>query len=406
VGLKAAALAGVDLVVGWDIEQREDVVAWNEWLKRASVLDPPTHMRPRPHLHYTSGTTGKPKAAETPPVYFGAAKTIDGFVAEMRARAALSPAGPSLIVSPLYHTGPLTQVRSFVGGVSVVTMAAFDPEAVLATIAAEKIANVLMVPTHFQRLLALPDEVRARYTIASLQRVAHTGAACSVDVKRRMIEWVGPALFEAYGATEAGTTAAISSQEWLLKPGSVGKAMAPFEAIILGEDGRELGCNEIGVLYFCDTSGRGIIYHNDPEKTRAAHASPGVFTLGEMAYVDEDGYIFITDRVSDMVVSGGVNLYPAEVEQALLLHESVADVAVIGVPNDDFGEELKALVVVKANADVTADDLDAFCRQRLAAFKCPKSYEFRADIGRNAMGKVNKRALRRPYWPSERTIGG
>lgn len=264
-----------------------------------------------------------------------------------------------------------------------------------------------MVPTHFQRLLALPEETRKRYDVSSMKRLAHTGAACPRDVKKRMIEWFGPVLFEAYGGTEAGTTAAITSDEWLKKPGSVGKAIAPFEAVILDEHGQALGPNEVGVLYFKDTTGRGIIYHNDPEKTAAAHAAPGVFTLGEMAYVDDEGYIFITDRVSDMVVSGGVNLYPAEVEQVLLLHPAVEDVAVIGAPNVDLGEELKALIVPTSMASPPdAAELNAFCRERLAGFKCPRSYEFMADIGRNAMGKVNKRELRRRYWPSDRTIGG
>ena len=176
---------------------------------------------------------------------------------------------------------------------------------------------------------------------------------------------------------------------------------------MVAEDGRRLGVNEVGQLYFRDTTGRGIVYHNDAEKTRAAHLEPGVFTLGEVGYFDEDGYVFITDRVSDMIVSGGVNIYPAETEQALLQHPEVADVAVIGAPNPEMGEEVKALVVLRdPGRQPSREDLDRFCRDRLAGFKCPRSYEFLADIGRNAMGKVNKRELRRAYWPTERTIGG
>jgi acyl-CoA synthetase (AMP-forming)/AMP-acid ligase II len=236
--------------------------------------------------------------------------------------------------------------------------------------------------------------------------VSHTGAACPRDVKRQMIDWFGPVLIEAYGATEAGTTNMITSEEWLRKPGSVGKTLAPFELVVVGEDGARLGANQVGELYFRDTTGRGIIYHNDPEKTRAAHREPGVFTLGEVGYFDDEGYVFITDRVSDMIVSGGVNIYPAETEQALLQHPDVADVAVIGAPNAEMGEEVKALVVLRDPAGTPPTDLDRFCRERLAGFKCPRSYEFLPDIGRNAMGKVNKRELRRRYWPTDRTIGG
>jgi acyl-CoA synthetase (AMP-forming)/AMP-acid ligase II len=222
-----------------------------------------------------------------------------------------------------------------------------------------------------------------------------------------MIDWLGPILFEAYGATESGTTNAISSQEWLDHPGSVGKTLPPFELLVVAEDGQELGPNEVGQLYFKDTTGRGLIYHNDPEKTRAAHLQPGVFTLGEMGYRDDDGYVFITDRSSDMVVSGGVNIYPAETEQVLIEHPGVADVAVIGVPSPEMGEELKALVVpLDPSRPPALAELEALCREHLAGYKRPRSYEFLPDIGRTTMGKVNKRKLRAPYWPTERTIGG
>jgi acyl-CoA synthetase (AMP-forming)/AMP-acid ligase II len=312
-----------------------------------------------------------------------------------------------LVAGPLYHTGPLGSVRNMLGGVSAIVMESFDPEMVLKLIEHHKVANSVMVPTHFQRLLALPDDVRQRYDLSSMKRLAHTGAACPVAVKQRMIEWFGPVLSDAYGATEAGTTNMITSEEWLRKPGSVGKALPPFETVILDDDGQELPPNEVGRLFFRDTTGRGVIYHNDPAKTAEVHIAPGVFTLGEMGYVDEEGYVFITDRVSDMIVSGGVNIYPAESEHVLLRHPKVADVAVIGVPNADMGEEAKALIIpTDPTAPPTADELNRFCRESLAGFKCPRSYEMVDDIGRNAMGKVNKRLLRQKYWPTDRTIGG
>lgn len=403
-GIAAAAAAGVGTVVGWRCAPRPGLIHWEDWLAAASTQEPPADLPPLPHLHYTSGTTGAPKATETPPAYIPAAATVAELAGILRARATPSPA---VAVGPLYHTGPLGMARGLLAGISLVTMQSFDAETLLRTIEHYRIAASVMVPTHFQRLLALPEEIRAKYDISSMRRLAHTGAACPQDVKRKMIAWFGPIIVEAYGATEAGTTNLIDSAEWLRKPGSVGRTQPPFEPVIIGEDGRALGPNQIGQLYLRDTTGRGIIYHNDPVKTAEAHIAPGVFTLGEMGYVDDEGYVFITDRVSDMIVSGGVNIYPVEVEQVLIEHPKVVDVAVIGVPNIEMGEEVKALIVpADPGAPPGSDELNRFCREFLAGYKCPRTYEFVDDIGRNAMGKVNKRALKRRFWPTERTIGG
>jgi long-chain acyl-CoA synthetase len=402
-GLKAAAEAGLATVIGWRCPKTPGLIAWEDLLAAASDAPPPADVRPLPHLHYTSGTTGTPKGAETPPTFFPPAETVAEFAGLMRERRTPSP---GLAVGPLYHTGPLSQVRNLMGGGALVTLESFDAETVLATIARERVAGSVMVPTHFQRLLSLPPEVRAKYDVSSMERLGHTGAACPQDVKRAMIDWFGPVLMEAYGGTEAGTTHAISSEEWLLRPGSVGKAQPPYETVILDDEGRELGPGEVGRIFIRDPSGRGIIYRNDPDKTAAAHAAPGVFTLGEVGYVDDEGYVFITDRVSDMIVSGGVNIYPAEAEQVLIAHPGVADVVVIGAPNKEMGEEVKALVVPRdAGAPPSADELNRFCRERLAGFKCPRTYDFVDDVGRNAMGKVNKKALKQRYWPTDRTIG-
>lgn len=407
VAREAASITGLDLVVAWRSPAASGVTSWEDRLAAAPATEPPTNMRPQPHLHYTSGTTGRPKGVETPPTMFPRRQTVAELFATLKELAAsLRDRSPHLVVSPLYHTGPMGSVRQLGGGVSVVVMSRFDAEQVLRTIEEFGVRSTMMVPTHFQRLLALPEQVRAKYDVSSLQLVSHTGAACPVDVKRRMIEWFGPVLLEAYGATESGTTNSITSQEWLQKPGSVGKTLPPFDLLVISEEGERLGANRVGQLYFRDTTGRGIVYHNDEAKTRAAHLEPGIFTLGEVGYFDDDGYVFITDRVSDMIVSGGVNIYPAETEQVLIQHPGVADAVVIGAPNEEMGEEVKALVVPHdpRNPPSTAD-LDVFCRARLAGFKCPRSYDFVGDVGRNAMGKVNKRELRRKYWPSERTIG-
>jgi len=406
VGLQAAKAAGVPLTVGWRCAADTGVVPWNEYIARGRDEEPPTHMTPKPFLHYTSGTTGRPKGTETPPTMFAGGATIAEHMEKVQNNPRLVPGGVSLVVSPLYHTGPLGSVRSVCAGITLVILGRFNAENVLKAIDTHKVTNTMMVPTHFQRLLALPEEVRARYDLSSLKMVSHTGAACPVEVKRAMIEWFGPVLYEAYGATEAGSTNAIGSEEWLAHPGSVGKTLPPFECLILDDEGNELGAGQEGQIYFRDTTGRGIIYHNDPEKTQAAHRQPGVFTLGEVGYLDAEGYLYITDRTSDMVVSGGVNIYPAETEQVLVRHAAVADCAVIGVPNKEMGEELKALIVL--NPDVpqpNTAELDAFCRATLAGFKCPRSYEFVPDIGRNSMGKINKRKLRAPYWPTQRSIG-
>lgn len=407
----AAALAAareVDgiRVIGWRCDAIVGVESWDGWLAAASEAPPRTDMPPRPYLHYTSGTTGRPKGTETPPTMLPAADTVGELFAALHQLVAEGPAGPTLLVGPLYHTGPLLSVRGLSGGKPLVILPRFDAEAILKAIDRWRCSTVTMVPTHFQRLLALPEAVRNRYDLSSLRLVSHTGAACPADVKRAMIAWFGPILTEAYGATECGTTNMITAEEWLAHPGSVGRTLPPFELVVVGEDGSRLGAGEAGQLYFRDTTGRGVIFRNDAEKTASVHLEPGVFTLGDVGYVDAEGYVYITDRVSDMIVSGGVNIYPAEIEQVLVAHPDIDDVAVIGVPNLEMGEEVKALVVPRTGTTLSGDLLAAFCRQKLAGYKCPRSYDLVPDVGRNAMGKVNKRALRKPYWPSDRMIGG
>jgi len=350
----------------------------------------------RPNLLFTSGTTGRPKAVQLPPTTFGGARDLGGFVARVR-ESRMAGLGPHLVAGPLHHNGPLSAVRLLVAGDELVVAPRFDAAAILDAIGRFGIATSVMVPTHFVRLLALPAEVRAAADVASLRCVVHTGAACPVDVKRAILEWWGPVLYEAYGGTESGTTCSIGPEEWLAHPGSVGRAVPPFEALVVDDDGRPLPAGVEGRLYFRDTTGRGIRYEGDDAKTAAAHLEPGVFTLGEIGRLDEDGFVYITDRFSDMVVSGGVNVYPAEAEQALAAHPAVGDVAAFGVADDDLGERLEASVQLRPGADVAPTDLLAFCRERLASYKCPKAIHLVDDLGRNAMGKLDKRALRARY---------
>lgn len=405
-GVAAAAEAGVPLVIGWRCEGVAGVTSWEQWLAGADASEPTVDIPPRPNLMYTSGTTGRPKGVDLPPTMFAGGTTITEHIAAL-AQNRFAAVGTHLVVGPMYHTGPLSGVRILAVGVPVVVLNRFDAEGVLRAIDTYETGSTVMVPTHFARLLALPDEVKARYDTSSMKLVAHTGAACPQDVKRKMIEWWGPVFSDAYGATEVGTICSISSAEWLEHPGSVGRTIPPFtRAVVVDDEGNEVPAGTEGRLFFEDSTGRGIVYPNDPQKTAAAHLRPGVFTIGEIGYVDADGYVYITDRFSDMIVSGGVNIYPAEAEAVLVTHPQVADCAVIGVPHAEMGEEVKALVVPAdpANPPDVAE-LIGLCRQHLAGYKCPRTIDIVETVGRNAMGKINKRAIRAPYWPSERTIG-
>lgn len=397
-GLEAAARAGLDLVVGWRTPAASGITDWEEWLARASGDDPPPDLEPRPHLLYTSGTTGRPKGTDLPPTMFAGGATVAEHL-ELLKKNRFGDYGTHLVVGPMYHTGPLSGARILAAGVPSVILGRFDAEATLAAIDRHRIETSVMVPTHFIRLLALPPEVRERYDVSSLRLVTHTGAKCPVEVKREMIGWWGPVLLEAYGASEVGTTNSITSEEWMKHPGSVGRAIPPFEAMILDDDDRPVPAGEQGRLFFRDSTGRGIVYHNDPARSAAAHIAPGVFSLGEIGYMDDEGYVYITDRFSDMVVSGGVNIYPAESEQVLVQHPRVADVACIGVPHPEMGEELKALVVPRDPTDPPSEsELLEFCRSRLTHYKCPRSVDIVETVGRTTMSKVNKRALRARYW--------
>ncbi len=400
--VEAAAEAGVEELVVWGDNVPDSAIAWSQWLLGGDNSNPPEDTAPRPNLLYTSGTTGLPKGTELPPTMFAGGDTVAEHLHNLKTTNSFVPFGTHLVVGPMYHTGPLSGMRLLVAGVPSVILAKFDAENTLRTIQENRTGSAVMVPTHFVRLLALPDEVKAKYDVSSMQLVAHTGAKCPVDIKRAMIEWWGPVFRDAYGASEVGTTCTISSEEWLENPGSVGKAVPPFTALVLDDEDNEVPAGTEGRLYFEDATGRGVVYPNDPEKSAAAHVRPGVFTLGEIGYMNEAGYVFITDRFSDMILSGGVNIYPAEAEHVIQEHPAVADVACIGIPHPEMGEELKALVVPEdpANPPDPAE-LIAYCRDGLSSYKCPRSVEIVDTVGRNTMGKVNKKKLRAPYWEGQ-----
>jgi acyl-CoA synthetase (AMP-forming)/AMP-acid ligase II len=413
---EAAALARLHIIVAHGVSASDgahasdrtdaprDVVPWAQWLRSAPPVPADAGQRPpRPLLVYTSGTTGRARGAEVRWTV-SLPHTATEYVAAITAESGFPP-GPHLVVGPMQHNAPLTSVRHLLAGQPVIILGRFDAETILRLIAAHGVTSSVMVPTHFQRLLALPAQVRDRYDVSSLRMVSQTGSACPADTKLAMINWFGPILTESYGGSESGTLCRIDSTEWLAHRGSVGRPRPPFEVVVLDEQNTEQPAGQVGVLGFRAPEGRGPSYHADPEKTKKAYIAPGVFTLGDVGYVDQDGYVYITDRIADMVVSGGVNLYPAESEKALITHPAVAEVAVIGVPHPDLGESLLALVVPAGGAPDPAA-LEAWCRDRLAPYKVPRAYEFRTELIYNAMGKPDKKAMRAPYWSTDRTIAG
>ncbi|HJM97133.1 MAG: AMP-binding protein [Acidimicrobiales bacterium] len=396
-GILAAQEAGVELIIGWNCEAYTQIINWEEWLATGSPDPSPDEVTPLPNLLYTSGTTGLPKGTELPPTMFAGGSTMTEHIKGL-SKSGFAEFGTHLVVGPMYHTGPLSGMRLLTLGIPSVILGRFDAESTLAAIQQHGTESAVMVPTHFVRMLALPEETKKKYDISSMKFAAHTGAKCPVDVMRAMIEWWGPVFRDAYGASEVGTVCAITSEEWINHPGSVGRSIPPFAAFVLDNDLNELPPNTEGRLFFRDSTGRGIVYPNDAEKTASANPEPGLFTLGEIGYMNKDGYVFITDRFSDMVVSGGVNLYPAEAEQLLIDHPEVADVGCIGVPNDDLGEELKALIISNdSESHPNTEEISNWLKDRLSHYKCPRSYEIVSTLNRNTMGKINKRKLRDSY---------
>ncbi len=404
VDLELIVVHGGEAEAAAGTHSRVEVRSWAQWLAQAPVISDPVGRPAAPMLVYTSGTTGRPSGTEVR--WLAAAQPTAVHYLKALIEQSHTPAGAHLVAGPLQHNGPLTAVRHLLTGEPVVVLEKFDAERALAAIERYAVTSSVMVPTHFQRMLSLPAEVRERYDVSSLRLLAHTGSACPVAVKMAMIDWFGPVLVESYGGSEVGTLCRIGSNDWLARRGSVGRAVPPFEVLVLDDDGMPLPVGASGLLCFRAPTDHGIRYHHDPAKTASAYVAPGVLTLGDIGRLDDDGFVYITDRAADMVVSGGVNLYPAESEQCLLAHPHVGDVAVIGIPHPDLGEQLLALVVPATTDPLSAAELEAWCRRTLAPYKCPRRYEFVEVLPRNAMHKLDKPALRRPYWPSARTVAG
>jgi long-chain acyl-CoA synthetase len=371
----------------------DNAARW-ESAPRTSDCEPPpsTDLPATTDLIYTSGTTGTPKGVEFPREPYASVREHLGVLA----RHHLAGQGTHLVVGPLYHAGPHAAVGLLLSGERVVVAGQFDADVVLDAIGRQQIATSVTVPTHLVRVLALPADRRAAADVSSLRTVALTGSSCPEPLKRTMIEWWGPVFRESYGGSESGIISYIGSEEWTAHPGSVGRPQPPFRALVLDEQGAECPAGHDGVLYFVDETGRGIRYYNDPEKTAAAHVARGTFTLGDIGHVDDEGYLYITGRTSDMVISGGVNVYPAECERLLTRHPSVSDVALFGVPDREMGERLVGMVCIRDDGS-TVEQLLAYCRQSIASYKVPKELLRVKEIPRNPMGKLEKNALRAAY---------
>jgi acyl-CoA synthetase (AMP-forming)/AMP-acid ligase II len=353
---------------------------------------------------YSSGTTGRPKGIKRPlpDIAPGDALPLFRFVPDMwgmrEGMVYLNPA-------PLYHSAPQVSVSSALRlGSTAVIMEHFDPEHWLALVERYRVTHSQMVPTMFSRLLRLPDDVRSRHDLTSLERIIHAAAPCPVPIKRAMIDWLGPIVVEYYAATEGNGFTFCDSDEWLAHPGTVGRPVLG-ELMILDEDGRPCPPGTDGTVWF-----RGATmfeYFEDPVKTAENRSADGLAsTVGDVGHVDEDGWLYLTDRKSYMIISGGVNIYPQETENLLATHPAVLDVAVIGVPNEDLGEEVKAVVqpVDPAQAGPElAQELIAFCRAHLAHFKCPRTVDFVDELPRLPTGKLYKRLLRDRYWAGHQT---
>lgn len=366
----------------------------------------PDHRTAGSLMSYTSGTTGRPKGVRRP---------LSGLQPEQQDQLArsfnmlelfgLEPGGDNahLCVSPMYHNAPHSwALFALQIGHTVVLTSKFDPKRFLAIVQEERITSTHMVPIQFYRLLQLPDDVRDRYDVSSLRVVAHAGAPCPPEVKRRMIEWFGPVIYEYYSSSEGIGGTIVTPREALERPGTVGRAYQPGSVIkIIDDAGQELPAGEIGLVYTSLPGGAtSFRYFKDPQKSEGARRGE-LFTAGDYGYLDDDGYLFLASRRTDLILSGGVNIYPAEIENALLEHPLVADVAVFGIPNTEWGEEVKAVVQlvddIEGSPEIAAELL-GFCRERLAAFKVPRSVDFTDELPRDPNGKMYKRRLRDPYW--------
>jgi long-chain acyl-CoA synthetase len=390
----AAAESGVDmLVIG---------ATYDAWLAEQSDAEPANTVAGAP-LMYTSGTTGRQKGV----VRSATTGPVDRVIPGYRAIGDVwrfTDGGVHLVACPLYHAAPPAQTLFAIShSQSVVIMPRFDPESALRLIEEHRVTTTHLVPTQMIRMLRLPDEVRERYDTSSLEGVWHGAAPCPEWAKRAAIDWWGPVVIEYFGSSEGTGPLIATTEEWLSHPGTVGHPGPGLEVTAVDDAGNTLPIGEIGTLYFAKPDGPPT-YHKAPEKTEESRLPDGRFTVGDVGWLDDEGFVYLADRKIDMIISGGANIYPSETEAALSEHPDVVDCAVFGVPDEEGGEQVKAAVQLREGATVDVDELIAFCRERLAGYKCPRSIDVHDSLPREASGKLKKRLLRDAYWPDGRTV--
>lgn len=385
-----------------DCVVRPGVKVWDAWIESFPRRTPEAIEAPGAII-YTSGTTGRPKGVKRfPPTaaqtlattkLIGRAFGFDNVLVGGKAERIVT-----VVTGPMYHSAPNAYgAYAIRAGADVILEPRFDPEELLQMIERHRVTHLHMVPTMFVRLLKLPEEVRRKYDLSSLKFVVHAAAPCPPDIKRGMIEWWGPIINEYYGATETGAVVFCTADEWLAHPGTVGRAQPDVKVVIVDDAGKELPAGEAGDVYARLTTGVDFTYHGDDAKRRKAERD-GLISVGDIGYLDRDGFLFLCDRRNHMVISGGVNIYPAEIEAEILKIPGVADCAVFGIPDTEFGEALCAVVQAQSGARVSEGDVKSYLRDHLAKYKVPKVVEFRTELPREDSGKIFKRKLRDPYW--------
>lgn len=386
-----------------DVPPPADFPLWRELVDAAAPWAGEAGIAPS-SIIYTSGTTGRPKGVRRPAFTeeqnaavstmlgwsYGYTEVLEG----KRDPATITTA----VIGPVYHSAPNAHSAfSIRVGANVVICPRFDAEELLALIERERITHLNMVPIMFNRLLRLPDAVKRKYDLSSLQFVTHAAAPCPPPVKRAMIEWWGPVIWEYYGSTEMGNVTCLSSQEWLAHPGSVGRVMPGVTLRVVDPEGRDVPPGTVGEVIGKGRHGTDFTYQNSPEK-RASMEKYGLVTPGDMGYFDADGFLYLCDRINDMVISGGANIYPAEIEAELHKLPGVADCAVFGIPDEEFGESVMAVVQPMPGVELTADGLRAELRKVLTSYKVPRRIDFAGSLPREDSGKIFKRKLREPFW--------
>jgi long-chain acyl-CoA synthetase len=390
---RAAEEAGVPMVRVFG----DDFEVWRD----GQALEEPANTLSGGPMFYTSGTTGRPKGVWRPTYQIPASAAVENW-REMAAMWGFDGPGNHLVATPIYHAAPFACILFALShGQTIFVQPKFDAEGFLGDVQRYRINTAHIVPTQMIRLLRLPEEVKSVYDISSLTQVFHGAAPCPPWVKRGMIDWFGPVIIEYFASSEGAGPVIATSETWLKKPGTVGLCPAEIEITVVGENGENLPPGEVGTFYFRRIGRPPPTYHNAPEKTAESQLADGRFTVGDVGWVDDEGYVFLSDRKIDMIISGGSNIYPAEVEAAISAHPEVADCGVFGVPDPEWGEQVKAVVQRSKGSLVDEEALIAWCRDRIAAYKCPKTVDFLDDLPREASGKLKKRLLRDPYWAGQ-----